>query len=158
MFILYYVLTLFIIGLDQVSKYFVAKNMEIGESIEIIPSFFYLTSHRNAGAAFGILQGQMAFFYIITVAVIIAVIYYLHKFGKDSQMIGVTLALILGGAIGNFIDRVLYGEVVDFFNVYIFNYNYPIFNIADSALVVGVVLLFIKMVQDEWKGKRKKSA
>ncbi|SFE40527.1 signal peptidase II [Alteribacillus iranensis] len=152
--IVYYLVALIIIGLDQLTKFLVTKNMDIGESIEVIPGFFYITSHRNAGAAFGILQGQMMFFYIVTVVVIIAVIYYMQKYAKESRTYGISLGLILGGAIGNFIDRVLLGEVVDFFDVYIFTYNYPIFNIADSALVSGVVLLIIKMTVSEMKEKR----
>ena len=152
--IVYYLIALIIIGLDQLTKFLVTKNMDIGESIEVIPGFFYITSHRNAGAAFGILQGQMMFFYIVTVVVIIAVIYYMQKYAKESRTYGISLGLILGGAIGNFIDRVLLGEVVDFFDVYIFTYNYPIFNIADSALVSGVVLLIIKMTVSEMKEKR----
>lgn len=154
MIIYYYVIALVVIGIDQFTKYLVVRYMEIGESIEVIPSFFYITSHRNAGAAFGILQGQMWLFYIATVVVVFFVVYYLQKRGRDSRMIGIPLALILGGAIGNFIDRLLFQEVVDFLNVYIFTYNYPIFNIADSALVVGVILLTVKLLLDERKEKR----
>ncbi|SDG95711.1 signal peptidase II Aspartic peptidase. MEROPS family A08 [Alteribacillus persepolensis] len=153
----YYLLSIVVIGIDQLTKYLVAEHMEIGESIEVISGFLYLTSHRNAGAAFGILQGQMWLFFIVTVIVIIAVIYHLHKYANDSGVTGISLALILGGAIGNFIDRLMFGEVVDFFDVYIFSYNYPIFNIADSALVAGVILLIMKMIRDEWKEKRKKA-
>ncbi|RSL31295.1 lipoprotein signal peptidase [Salibacterium salarium] len=156
--LLYYGLSFLIIVIDQITKFLVVQNMDIAESREIIPDFFYLTSHRNSGAAFGILQGQMWLFYIVTVIVVIAIVYHLHKYGRDSKWYGIPLALILGGAIGNFIDRLLFGEVVDFFNVYIFNYNYPIFNIADSALVVGVILLIIKMAALEWQEKRKNKA
>lgn len=155
MMVFYYVLALFIIALDQLTKYAVVIYMDIGESIELIPDFLYLTSHRNEGAAFGILQGQMWFFYIITVVVVAAIIYHLHKYGKSSFMIGLPLVFILGGALGNFIDRVLFGAVVDFVDTYFWGYSYPIFNVADSALVVGVGLLIIKMMSDEWKEKRK---
>ncbi|MGY4689753.1 signal peptidase II [Salibacterium sp. K-3] len=151
----YYGLALFTIAVDQLTKWLVVRNMEIAEQIELIPGFFYLTSHRNAGAAFGILQGQMWLFYIVTVIVVVLIIYYLHRYGLQSMWYGIPLALILGGALGNFIDRVLFGEVVDFFDVYIFSYNYPIFNIADSALVTGVVLLIGKMAAEDWKEKRK---
>ncbi len=96
MMIFYYLLALFIIALDQLTKYAVVIYMDIGESIELIPDFLYLTSHRNEGAAFGILQGQMWFFYIITVVVVAAIIYHLHKYGKTSIMIGLPLVLILG--------------------------------------------------------------
>lgn len=151
----YYVLALVIIALDQWSKWLIVKKMELGESIPIIENFLYITSHRNSGAAWGILQGQMWFFYIITVVVIIGIVYYMAKYAKGKCLLGVSLGLMLGGAIGNFIDRVLYKEVVDFIDTYIFGYNFPIFNIADSALVVGVGLLMIQMFREEREAKEK---
>ncbi|MBM7571753.1 signal peptidase II [Aquibacillus albus] len=146
---LYYFIAIVIILIDQLSKWWVVANMELGESITVIENVFYLTSHRNTGAAWGILAGQMFFFYIVTTVVIIVVIYYIHKFAKDNKLMGWSLAFILGGAIGNFIDRIFRKEVVDFFNVYIGTYDYPIFNIADSALVVGVILMLIATFVDE---------
>lgn len=151
--IVYYIIAIAVIILDQWTKWLVVTNMNIGQSIPIIEDFLYLTSHRNKGAAWGILQGQMWFFYIITVIVIGFVIYYLHQYGKESRFVGVALALILSGAIGNFIDRVLRKEVVDFVNTYIFSYNFPIFNVADSALVVGVIFVMIATFVDERKKK-----
>lgn len=129
--------------------------MSVGESLPVIENFFYITSHRNTGAAWGILEGQMWFFYVITVAVIIFIIYYLKKAAQDSHLQGVALGLILGGAIGNFIDRVFRKEVVDFIHTYIFTYDFPVFNIADSALVVGVTLLLIHMFLEERRLKEK---
>lgn len=102
----------------------------------------------------GILAGQMWFFYLITTAVIIGIVYYIQRYTKGQRLLGVALGLMLGGAIGNFIDRAVRQEVVDFIHVIIVNYNYPIFNIADSSLCVGVMLLFIQMLLDS--GKKKK--
>lgn len=150
----YYILALFVIALDQLTKWLVVKNMEYGESVTIINNFLYITSHRNQGAAWGILQGQMWFFYIITVVVIGGIIYYMQK-TKDKVLFRVSLGLILGGAIGNFIDRVVRKEVVDFVHTYIFGYNFPIFNIADSALVIGVALLILQMLLEERELKEK---
>lgn len=152
---LYYLVAFVLIMLDQWTKWLVVKNMEIGESITIIPDYFYLTSHRNKGAAWGILQDQMWFFYIITVIVIVVVIYYMEKHLKGNKLMRTAFAFILGGAIGNFIDRLWRKEVVDFINVYIFNYDYPIFNLADSALVIGVGLFFIGTIMEgkQQKGK-----
>ncbi|MCD8509637.1 MAG: signal peptidase II [Bacillus sp. (in: Bacteria)] len=141
------------IVLDQWSKWLVVNNMELRESIPIIEGVFYLTSHRNAGAAFGILQGQMWLFYIATVIVVGVVIYYIQTEGKKSPWLATALGLVLGGAIGNFIDRVLFGAVVDFLDVYIFSYNYPIFNVADMALVTGVIMLIIHVIKEEKKAK-----
>lgn len=151
----YYILAVFVIAIDQFTKYLVVKNMELYEQISIIDGFFSLTSHRNSGAAWGILEGKMWFFYVITIIVIIGIIYYLHKFGKNSKLFGMALGLILGGAIGNFIDRVLNQEVVDFFDFVIFGYDFPIFNIADSALTIGVIFVIIATILDEKKQKGK---
>ncbi len=153
--VFYYLTALFIIILDQITKWLIVKNMYIGESIPVIDDFLYITSHRNRGAAWGILQGQMWFFYVITVIVIIGLIYYLHKAAKGKMLLGISLAFMLGGAIGNFIDRVFRKEVVDFIHSYIFSYNFPVFNIADSALVIGVGLLMIQMIREERQSKEK---
>lgn len=145
----YYIIAFFVILLDQWTKWLVVKNMVLGESMLIIEDFLYITSHRNRGAAWGILQGQMWFFYIITIIVIIGIIFYIQKATKGKWLLGVSLGLMLGGAIGNFIDRVIRKEVVDFINTFIFGYDFPVFNIADSALVIGVILLMIQMWQEE---------
>lgn len=150
----YYVIAIVVILVDQLTKWVVDTQMAIGERITILEQVLYFTSHRNKGAAFGILQGQMWFFYIVTVIVIVAIVYYMQKEAKKSALFGVSLALILGGAVGNFIDRIFRGEVVDFVDTYIFGYNFAIFNVADAALCVGVGLLFIKMVQDERRQKK----
>ncbi|KAB2335344.1 signal peptidase II [Cytobacillus gottheilii] len=152
----YYIITVFVIALDQLTKWLIVKNFELGESVEIIEDFLYITSHRNPGAAWGILEGQMWFFYIITVIVIIGIVYYMQKAAKGNHLLGVSLALMLGGAIGNFIDRVLHQEVVDFVNTYIFSYDFPIFNVADAALCIGVGMLMLQMILEEIAAKKEK--
>jgi signal peptidase II len=153
--VFYYLIALFVILLDQITKWLIVSNMYLGESITVIENFFYITSHRNRGAAWGILQGQMWLFYVITVIVIVAIMYYLYKSVKGKWLLGVSLALMLGGAIGNFIDRVIRKEVVDFIHTYVFGYNFPVFNIADSALVIGVIMLMIQIVLEERETKEK---
>ncbi|GAB4072399.1 signal peptidase II [Barrientosiimonas marina] len=152
---LYYILALVVIAVDQLTKWAVVKTMEMGDQITVIEHFFYLTSHRNSGAAWGILQGQMGLFYIITVIVVAGIIYFMQHYAKDSRLLAIALSVILGGAIGNFIDRLFRHEVVDFFDFIIFSYDYPIFNIADSALVVGVILVIIITINDERKEKKR---
>ncbi|MCL7746393.1 signal peptidase II [Halalkalibacter alkaliphilus] len=149
----YYLIALVVLIFDQITKWIVDRQMAIGERITIIEQVLYFTSHRNKGAAFGILQGQMWFFYIITTIVIIGIIYYMQKEAKNSRLFGLSLALVLGGAVGNFIDRLFRGEVVDFIDTYIFGYNFAIFNVADAALCIGVGLLFVKMIIDERQKK-----
>lgn len=147
----YYIIAGILIVIDQITKWIVIKNMELYEQITVVKDFFYLTSHRNTGAAWGILEGKMIFFYIITTIVLIGVIFYMQKYGKESKLLAISLSFILGGAIGNFIDRIFRGEVVDFLDFIIFKYDYPIFNVADSSLVVGVILVLISTFIDEKK-------
>ncbi|KXY38575.1 lipoprotein signal peptidase LspA [Bacillus cereus] len=150
---IYYVIALFVIAIDQISKWLIVKNMELGTSIPIIDNVLYITSHRNRGAAWGILENKMWFFYIITVIFVVFIVFYMKKYAKTDKLLGISLSLILGGAIGNFIDRVFRQEVVDFIHVYIFSYNYPVFNIADSALCIGVVLIIIQTLLEGKKAK-----
>ncbi|WP_409253635.1 signal peptidase II [Bacillus sp. SCS-153A] len=153
----YYLIALIVVALDQLTKWLIVQNMTEGQSITVIENLFYITSHRNQGAAWGILQGQMWFFYIITIGVIIGIVYYLEKQAKGDKLFSMSLALLLGGAIGNFIDRLFRKEVVDFLNTYIFKYDFPIFNIADAALTIGVGLLIINMLLEERREKKEKS-
>lgn len=128
--------------------------MEVGESINVIDGFFYLTSHRNTGAAWGMLEGQMWLFYIVTLVVIAGILYYYHKHAKGNKLFSASLMVLLGGAVGNFIDRIFRQEVVDFLQFTFFNF---IFNIADAALTIGVIMLFLQMILEEVQEKRKKN-
>lgn len=139
----YYLITMIVIGIDQLTKSLVVYYMEIGESIPLIDGVLHLTSHRNRGAAWGILQGQMWLFYIVTSLFIASLIYYLQKHPGANTAYRMGLTIILGGAVGNFIDRVFRKEVVDFIDTYIFSYDFPIFNIADSALWVGIAFIAV---------------
>jgi signal peptidase II len=153
----YYGLAAFVVIIDQLSKWSIVKNMQLGEKIMLWDPYFGLLSHRNRGAAWGMLQGQFWLFALVTVAVIIGILYYFHKEAKGKPLFQASLMFILGGAIGNFIDRVFRGEVVDFVNVLIpvVNYDFPIFNIADAALTIGVVMLIIYMLFEEKLNQKK---
>ena len=152
----YYLIAILVIILDQLTKWRIVETMDVGEEITIWDPYLSLYSHRNGGAAWGMLQGQMWLFAIITIVVIIGIIYYFHKEGKGKPLFQASLMLLLGGAIGNFIDRVLQGEVVDFVSVLIpvINYNFPIFNIADAALTLGVITLIIYILFFEGKEQK----
>lgn len=153
----YYGLAAFVVIMDQWTKWLVVKNMELGERISIWDPWIGLLSHRNRGAAWGMLEGKMWLFAIITIAVIAGIIYFYHTEAKGKPFYQISLMVLLGGAIGNFIDRLFLGEVVDFVDILIpiIDYHFPIFNIADVALTVSVVMLFIAMLLDE-KGKKEK--
>ncbi len=123
--------------------------MELTEQIPVIGNFFLITSHRNRGAAFGILEDQRWFFIIVTTIVVIGIIWYLQKVMKtNNKLLPLALSLVLGGAIGNFIDRVLTGEVVDFLLFNFGSYQFPIFNVADSCIVIGVGLIILDSLLD----------
>lgn len=141
-------ITIVILILDQITKFIITKTMQIGDSFEVIPNFLSITSHRNNGAAWGILSGKMAFFYIITVIILIILIVFFIKEAKHNLLMQIAISLLFAGALGNFIDRVLNGEVVDFVDTYIFSYNFPIFNVADSSLTIGVVLVIVALLSD----------
>ena len=153
----YYSVAVLVIFLDQITKWMVVKNMELGERIAIWDPWFGLLSHRNRGAAWGMLEGQMWLFTIVTIGVIIAIIYFYHTEAKGKPFFQVSLMLLLGGAIGNFIDRLFLGEVVDFVDVFIpvIDYHFPIFNIADAALTIAVVMLLIAIILDDRAEKKK---
>lgn len=152
---IYYLLALIVLILDQASKYVVSHYMQVGQSISIIPNVFEITSLRNTGAAWSILEGKMIFFYIVSILVLVIVIYYMQKIGRFRPLLGTSLGLIIGGTLGNFLDRLIHGQVVDFIHVYIGSYSYPIFNLADSSLCVGAILLLIYSLKDGKKGEQK---
>lgn len=147
-----FILSCFLILLDQLSKNFIVNHFSLGESREIIVNFFSISSHRNRGAAWGILQDSRLFFLVITVIFIAILTYYLFKQKNSlSNLDKGTFALIYGGAIGNFIDRLTRHEVVDFLDFRIFGYDFPIFNLADCFICVGVVFLLFKIYKEEEK-------
>lgn len=139
----YYLLSFIIIIIDQISKYLTYTYVEIGQKVEWIPNLLSITHIHNTGAAWSILEGQMWFFYIVTVIVVVMIIYYMQQI-INQPLLKTGLAFILGGAVGNFIDRLLHQYVIDMFQVDFI--DFPIFNIADTALTIGVVLLFIQYI------------
>ncbi|WP_199619057.1 signal peptidase II [Paenibacillus alkalitolerans] len=160
---IYWLLALVVLVLDQWTKRLVVNNMEIGQSIPVLGDFFTITSHRNRGAAWGILQDQRVFFIVVTAVVVTGVVWYLIRtIRQGRRLLPLALSLLLGGALGNFIDRVLYGEVVDFLHFFFdfraigipFVYDYPIFNVADSGIVAGIILIIADTLL---AGRREKS-
>lgn len=143
-----------IIALDQLTKYMIVKSLEIGDSVKVIKNLLYITSHRNEGATWGILQGKMWLFYIVTIVVLVILIMFFKSEGYGKPLIQFGLSLLIAGSIGNFIDRLFRSEVVDFIDTYIFGYNFPIFNVADAALTIGVIVLIIVIL---FEGKEEKA-
>jgi signal peptidase II len=136
------------IVLDQATKLQIMQTMRLYESIPIIPDFFSLTYIRNPGAAFGLLASssawfRMVFFGLASLFALILLGTIFFRLRHDDRIGQFSVAAILGGAIGNLLDRLRYGEVVDFLDVYIGAYHWPAFNVADTAISVGVFFLFI---------------
>ena len=142
------IVAIVILIIDQLTKKIITATMNIGDSYEVIPHFLNITSHRNNGAAWGILSGKMGFFYIITLIILAVLIIFYIKETKYNAFMQVAISLLFAGALGNFIDRLFNGEVVDFIDTNIFGYDFPIFNIADSSLTIGVIFVIIALVKD----------
>lgn len=141
-------LSLAIVVLDQVTKVYVMETMRLHESIPVIANFFSITYIRNPGAAFGFLSTssssfRFVFFGITSVFAVGLLGTILVRMPKDDWVGRLSVAGILGGAIGNLLDRLRYGEVIDFLDFYINGYHWPAFNVADSAITVGVVFLIL---------------
>lgn len=135
----------FIVLLDQVSKWIVDHTMPLHHSIPVIENLFNLTYIRNTGAAFGILAGSAAFFRLpflifFSLVAIGLVATLLRRLPEEEKGLMIALSFILGGASGNLIDRLLYGEVIDFLDFHWYRFHWPAFNFADSFITVGVVL------------------
>jgi len=138
-----------VLVLDQISKYIVETRIRLYDIIPVIPGFFNLTHVRNKGAAFGILAGlpefwRSAFFVAVTVIAVVVIIALILK--SHERLLVIAFSLIAGGAVGNVIDRIRYGEVVDFVQWYVKSYYWPSFNVADSAISIGVGLLIVEML------------
>lgn len=136
-----------LIALDQWVKFEIVKNIQLGEVKPFIPKILSLNYLRNTGAAFSILENQQWLFAVITLVVIGAAIWYLSKHIKGSAWLLSGLSLIIAGGIGNFIDRMRQGFVVDMFQLDFI--NFAIFNVADSYLTIGVLVLIVMMLKEE---------
>jgi signal peptidase II len=133
------IIIVLIVALDQYTKYVIVNKINFGDVIPVIDKFFYLTYWENKGAAWGILQNGRIFFLVITVVIVAAMTYILYK--SDNKILKSALSLVLGGALGNFIDRARTGSVVDFLDFYLGSYHFPTFNVADTFVVIGTFLL-----------------
>jgi signal peptidase II len=144
-------LIVLVIVLDQLSKLWIVGNFSLYESQPIIPGLFSLTYLTNTGAAFGILAGQPAmwrqvFFVSVGLVALVAICFMYRRLRNESTWYEVALAFIAGGAIGNLIDRLRLGSVVDFLDVYIGTHHWPAFNVADSAITVGVTIFLVRNI------------
>lgn len=143
------------IAIDLITKAVVAGNMAVGQTIPIIKDVLHITYVKNVGAAFSMLEGKMTLFYIITPIALIIFIWYLIKNRKHSMFQNILLSLIIGGTIGNFIDRIIFQYVRDFIDVRLI--NFAVFNFADICLTIGVILFVIYLIIEIVKETKNKN-
>jgi signal peptidase II len=144
-------LALSVVILDQASKLWAVRSLAGQVPMTIVENFFHLAYHRNAGGVFGLFASstfleKRIFFIAATILALALIVYYLREFGGESFPVLVGLSLITGGAVGNLIDRILYGEVIDFIDWHWYDHHWPTFNIADSGITVGTILLLATLV------------
>lgn len=147
----HFLIALVVVFLDRLAKWAVARNLALHESIQVIPDFFRITHVENRGAAFGLFadspsEWKIAVLVLFSVVALVIVSALLWRNSHSITTTGVGLALILGGALGNLWDRLLSGRVVDFLLFYVGQYQWPAFNVADSAIVIGAALLVIEIL------------
>ena len=140
--------SLTVLFIDIISKLLISHFMIVNESIDVINNFLYLTYVKNDGVAFSLLGGNRVFIIIMCLIILGFIIYYIGN-NKINLLDSIGFGLVIGGALGNLIDRVIYGYVIDFIDIYLFDYNYPIFNIADMGVVIGVIIILISSFMKE---------
>lgn len=147
---MYLIIVVFVVVmLDQITKYMIVSNMTEGMSIPIIDQVFHLTFVLNPGAAFGMLEHNREFFIIMAIVVLMFVVYMRKKILEEPLPIQLGIALFVGGALGNLIDRMKTGLVVDFFDFRI----WPVFNVADIAICLGVGVMIWSIIREELKSR-----
>jgi len=134
-----------IVLIDQLTKLLITQRFKLNESIPVLKNIFHLTYVTNTGSAFGLFKELNLFFIFFSIVVVLAIFIYLKKIKKDETLLQISFGLLLGGTIGNLIDRLWHGFVIDFIDFRI----WPVFNVADSAVTVSIMLLIILL----WKEK-----
>jgi signal peptidase II len=149
----YLVLLSAVVVLDQITKAILVRSLPLHEYVPLIDGFLSLSHVRNRGAAFGVLSNaslpyQPVLLSALSLAALLAIVYYFVRLPPAARLPRLALALVLGGAVGNLIDRIRLGYVVDFIHVYWRQHAWPDFNVADSAITVGVVLLILDILRE----------
>ena len=148
-----------VIVLDQLSKIWVVNSFELHESLSLIPGFFSLTYITNTGAAFGMLAGQQGlgrqlFFGAVAILALLVLYFAFREYRQRGRLYMAAIGLVAGGAVGNLLDRLRLGHVIDFLDVYYRRYHWPAFNVADSAITIGVALFILASFRDRETGEK----
>lgn len=142
------ILSVIFLLMDFIIKLIVSNNLELYNTIEVIPNFLNIFYVTNIGAAFSILEGSRFLFIIIAFVAIYLIYEFLIKNNKLNTFEIVSYSMLIGGITGNLLDRIIYGYVIDYISVNIFNYDFPVFNLADVFIVVSVLLIVIKGIKE----------
>ena len=150
-------ISMLVVALDQFTKFLVLQSLKLNESTPLFPDYLYLTYIQNPGTAFGFMSGmesfvRIPFFVAITIAAGFIVYAYQRLMPPERRLARVALGLVWGGALGNFVDRILYGRVIDFIDMRYHEYQWYIFNLADSCISIGLLFLFFEFM---WGNRRK---
>ena len=137
-----------IVIIDQVLKIVIDNILSINESIQVIPDIFYITKVYITGAAWSLFEGSGILLIIIAIVAFFLLLKYQNVFVEKKRNT-LAFALIYGGLVGNLIDRVIYGYVIDYLHIYIFGFSFPVFNLADTAIVIGFLLVIIAIIKGE---------
>lgn len=143
------IISLICIIIDQVIKVVVTTNLEFAHSINVINNFFRLTYLQNTGAAWSILSGNRILLVMITLIALFIIYYFFIKGKEIKKHESILYGLLLGGILGNLIDRVRFGYVIDYLDFNIFSYHYPVFNFADICIVISIIVLLIISLRDD---------
>lgn len=150
-----YLLSIIVIIIDQITKLIIMNNMKIGEEIVVIKKFFSILYVTNTGAAFSILENSTTLIIIISLFCLALIVSLLKKEKDITPIKVISFGILIGGMISNLIDRVFYKNVVDFLSFNIINYRFPVFNIADIGITIGVFLYLLVNLKEEILSKRK---
>ena len=145
-----------VLFIDQLIKYLITSNFSLYEEKIIINNFFSLLYVRNIGAGFSILSGEVLFLAFISLAIIIGIVYYLIKDKKIKKLEYILYLILIGGILGNLIDRVVRGYVVDYLSFNFFGYSYPVFNFADICIVISILSIIFLGIKDDKNANKSK--
>lgn len=137
-----------VVIIDQLSKIVVSSKVALGSSFPIVKGFWYITNVHNTGAAFSILEGSKLLFIAVGIIAVALITLYYKNIEDKIEYDVVVHSLLIGGIIGNMIDRIIHGYVIDFLSFNIFGYNFPVFNLADSFIVIAIVLLIARVIKE----------
>jgi len=150
------IISTIVLIVDQLTKGIIDTFLKLGESITVITDFFYIHYIHNYGAAWGVLNGRGYIIIVATIMALLIIYHYTYSFTKNKRN-NIAFGLLTGGVFGNLLDRIFFGHVRDFLDFHIFGYDFPVFNVSDMAIVIGVFLLIFAIIKGEDESGKNRS-